>query len=222
MADALGMVVEIGAEGRCLDGSCGQVSRVVIDPVTSAVTHLVVDTNHQRASGRLVPVDLVATIGARIALRCSRTDFDKLDSAEEGDYLPEYGGYKEYTPDEVYALPYFGLGTNMRLGGSVGMDMGWRYESPAVHDTVPLGEVDIHRGEPVRATDGDIGRVHGLVIDPHNHQVTHVLLQEGHFWGSKQVAIPIKAITRVGGMVVDLTREQLQALPPVDLTDPGL
>jgi hypothetical protein len=54
-----------------------------------------------------------------------------------------------------------------------------------------LGEVEIRRGDHVHASDGDIGRVHGLVIDPRNHRVTHVLLQEGDLWGRKQVAIPI-------------------------------
>jgi hypothetical protein len=36
-----------------------------------------------------------------------------------------------------------------------------------------------------------------LVIDPSDHRVTHVLLDEGHLWGEKRVAIPIGAVTRV-------------------------
>jgi hypothetical protein len=54
-----------------------------------------------------------------------------------------------------------------------------------VYDKVPLNEVEVRRGEHVHATDGDIGRVQGLVIDPSDHHVTHVLLQEGHLWGRK-------------------------------------
>jgi hypothetical protein len=49
----------------------------------------------------------------------------------------------------------------------------------------PLNEVEVRRGEHVHATDGDIGRVQGLVIDPSDHHVTHVLLQEGHLWGRR-------------------------------------
>jgi hypothetical protein len=34
------------------------------------------------------------------------------------------------------------------------------------YDTVPLGEVAVRRGDHVHATDGDIGQVQGLVIEP--------------------------------------------------------
>ena len=49
--------------------------------------------------------------------------------------------------------------------------------------------------------DGPIGRVQGLVVDPTDHHVTHVLLAKGHLWGEKEVAIPIGAarvFTRTG------------------------
>jgi hypothetical protein len=36
-------------------------------------------------------------------------------------------------------------------------------------DCVPVGEVEVRRGEHVHATDGDIGLVEGLVIDPASH-----------------------------------------------------
>jgi len=69
------------------------------------------------------------------------------------------------------------------------------------YDTVPLGEVDVRRGEHVHATDGNIGRVQGLVIEPGSHHVTHVLLQEGHLWGRKEVAIPIGAVAKIGTLL---------------------
>jgi sporulation protein YlmC with PRC-barrel domain len=85
-------------------------------------------------------------------------------------------------------------------------------------ETLPWGQVDVRRGESVRASDGEIGQVEGLVIDPSDRHVTHVLLQEGHLWGRKQVAIPIAAVTKVAGYVeVDLTKQQVHALRPVDL-----
>jgi hypothetical protein len=57
--------------------------------------------------------------------------------------------------------------------------------------------------------------VHGFLVDP-DHQVTHVLLQEGHFWGRKEVAIPIGAVTGAEeGIRVNLTKKQIEDLPPV-------
>jgi sporulation protein YlmC with PRC-barrel domain len=81
---------------------------------------------------------------------------------------------------------------------------------------VPLGEVQVRRCEHVHATDGEIGLVEGLVIDPDDHQVTHVLLQEGHLWGRKEVAIPISAVTGVeAGIRLNISKQQVESLPSV-------
>ncbi len=75
--------------------------------------------------------------------------------------------------------------------------------------------------ERVHATDGEIGQVEGLVIDPRNRHVTHVLLQEGHLWGRKEVAIPISAVTGVeDGIRLSITKHEVQDLPPVDIDHP--
>jgi sporulation protein YlmC with PRC-barrel domain len=85
---------------------------------------------------------------------------------------------------------------------------------------LPVGKVAVRRGDPVHATDGEIGRVQGLVITPEDHQVSHVLLQEGHFFGRKEVAIPISAVTEVAdGIHLNLSKEQIQDLPAVDIDD---
>jgi len=73
----------------------------------------------------------------------------------------------------------------------------------------------------VHATDGAIGHVEGLVINPGNYHVTHVLLQEGHLWGRKEVAIPISAVTGVeGGIQLSMTKQDVEDLPPVNLDRP--
>ena len=81
--------------------------------------------------------------------------------------------------------------------------------------------MEIRRGEPVHATDGDIGRVQGLVVDPGNHYVTHVLLQEGHLRGRKEVAIPVSAVASTDdGIQLTITKQEVQDLPPVDIDHP--
>jgi len=39
----------IGEQVSCADGECGTLTRVVIDPLAKAVTHLVVESRHGRA-----------------------------------------------------------------------------------------------------------------------------------------------------------------------------
>src|SRR6516225_8964998 len=61
----------IGADASCTDGACGQVSRIIVNPVTREVTHLAVDPKYRHGQGRLVPVDLVDTTTGQIRLRCA-------------------------------------------------------------------------------------------------------------------------------------------------------
>jgi hypothetical protein len=48
--------------------------------------------------------------------------------------------------------------------------------------------------------------------------VTHVLLQEGHMWGRKEVAIPISAMTGADEVIqLNLTKDEVRDLPAVDI-----
>ncbi len=90
------------------------------------------------------------------------------------------------------------------------------------YGSLPPDEVGVRRNKRVYATDGEIGRVEGLVVDPGNHHVSHVLLQEGHVFGRKEVAIPIGAVTgTVDDVQLNITKQQAENLPPVDIDHPS-
>jgi hypothetical protein len=210
----------IGEEVSCRDGVCGDLRRVVVDPVARALTHLVVEPKHRQGLGRLVPIDLVDTTAAGTRLRCSAAEFDALEGAEETHFLPEAGEGTGYGEGQALEWPYYGLGAG-GMGGVGGMAMA--NPQVVIYDRVPVGEVEVRRGEHVHASDGNIGRVQGLVIDPKDHHVTHVLLQEGHLWGKKEIAIPISAVRDVAadGLRLNLTKDEVRDLPPVDLAHHG-
>jgi sporulation protein YlmC with PRC-barrel domain len=195
----------IGAHANCSDGECGEVIRVVIDPVARTVTHLVVEPKHRKGLGRLVPLELVAPSNGDVTLRCTLEEFARLNEAEETDFLPGTIGYLGYNPANVLVSPYFGLGA-----GDAPL--------PVTHDKLPLGEVSVRRNVPVHAIDGEIGKVHGIVIDPSDHHVTHVLLQEGHLWGREEVAIPVSAVANFGSEIqLNIMKQGVRDLPPVDI-----
>ena len=202
----------IGAKASCSDGVCGEVSRLIMDPVALTVTHLVIEPKHRREPGRLVPVHLVDTTTGQIRLRCTTAEFDKLDPAEEVDQVEglDYGG--GYGQAEA-VQGYGGMGGIGATGMGIGMGVG--HNTPVVvQDVVPLGEVDVQRGESVHALDGEIGKVKGFLVDPDDNRVTHVLLQEGHLWGRKEVSIPISAVTGVdAGIRLNITKKQVEDLP---------
>jgi len=191
---------------------------VIVDPVARVVTHLVVEPRHRRGLGRLVPLDLLDTSSGGITLGCTLAEFEDLESAEETQFVPGSGGYAEYGPEQVLSWPYYGLGGAAGVQGDTVVPI----SQTVTYDDVPMGEVEVRRGDRVHATDGDIGLVQGLVIDPRSHGVTHVLLKEGHLWGRKQVAIPIGAVGRVDdGIRLTITKREVEDLPPVDIRHPS-
>jgi sporulation protein YlmC with PRC-barrel domain len=215
----------IDSEVACSDGKCGELTRVVVDPVLRTLTHLVVEGEHRQGNGRLVPIDLVESAAASgITLGCTIAEFDALEDAEETQFLPGATGDWDYQQQQMLSLPYYGLGTGTGMGLGIGgmhvgdADVG---PHPVIIDRVPAGEVEVRRGDQVHATDGAIGKVQGLVVDPGDHHVTHVLLEEGHLWGKKRVAIPITAVADVeDGVRLTFTKDQVRDLPPIDLAEP--
>jgi hypothetical protein len=210
----------IGTRVSCSDGDCGEVSRLITDPVALTVTHLVIQPRHQKHHGRLVPLELVETTTGDIRLRCTLAEFDQLQPAEEvglvegDDYM---GGYGAPSAVQGYGdVGAMGIGPSSASGVSIGGSLGHRIPT-TVNDVVPVGETQVRHGDHVHAVDGEIGQVQGFVIDPSDHRVTHVLLREGHFWGHKDVAIPVSAVVDMDeGIRLNLTKKQVEDLPPVE------
>ena len=213
------MTFRIGADASCTDGACGQVSRVIVNPVAREVTHLVVDPKHRNGPGRLVPVDLADATTGQIRLRCTLAEFQTLRPAEETESVPDLDptGHAQARVQKQ----------QLRMVGGVVWPVrdpdGPKAPQEVTVDSVPFGEVEVHRELTVCATDAEIGQVQGLIVEPGGHHVTHVLLQDGHMWGRKEVAIPIGAVTKIGTLLIhlSLTKHQVKDLPPVDIDHPA-
>jgi sporulation protein YlmC with PRC-barrel domain len=87
---------------------------------------------------------------------------------------------------------------------------------------VPAGELALHSGMSVEATDGKVGKLDALVLDPSSGEVTNLLMREGHLWGKKEVAIPVSAIDWIDADTVYLKADkaEVKALPPVPVKQP--
>ena len=196
---------EIGTGVSCADGECGRLHRIIMDPATRALTHLVVGRDPHIA--RLVPVSQVGSASADgIILTCTVAGFDLMEPAEATEVVQ----------------PMAPAGGPVTGGGA----LGGGYRAPSkpdmvTYDRVPAGEVQLCPNERLHAADGDIGKIKGLLAAP-DHHVTHILLSEGHLWNRKEVAVPIRnVVDATFGVQVDLTREELKDLPAVELTRAG-
>jgi hypothetical protein len=189
---------------------------MIIDPAARMITHLVVEPKHRRQPGRLVPLELIDSARGEIRLRCSVAEFDRLDLAEQTEFVQEDGGGD--LSGEAGPVQGAGGGPLSGMGTPIGIPHAAR---TTVQDAVPKGEMEVGHDEGVHALDGEVGRIRGFLLDPGTGQVTHVLLQEGHLWGRKEVAIPMSAVKGIDyGVRLNITKQQVGDLPTADIEHP--
>jgi hypothetical protein len=203
---------DIGGQVSCNDGPVGTLVCVVLDPIARTVTHVVVEPHHAAGQGRLVPVELIEQRGDGLALRCDGREFAELEFAEETHFTSPDGEDLGYREGEIVAWPYYGMGLEMGASEVAGTPRAY------FASRVPAGQVEVRRGERVHAADGDLGRVRGFVVDPADHHITHLVLEEGHLFSRREVAVPIDSVTAVepDGVTLSLTRDQIRALPTLE------
>ncbi len=178
--------IPIHAQVECTDGSAGQSTAVIINPVTRTLSHIAVQEHEALFhTSRLVPVALVAhTTPDTIQLTCTRAELSELAVFSETHYIQNEDATLEYL--EPYMTP---LDVNYLAVES---------------ENMPPGELAVYRGTTVEAADGYIGTVGEFLIEPASGHITHLTLQKGHAWGKKELMVPVAAIDRVDGVTVYL------------------
>src|SRR4051794_35895346 len=217
------MRLDLGKSVRCTDEVFGELADVVIDPIATQVTHLVVEPLHGDGVSRLVPIELVENDdkdeSGEIRLRCSAEEVRQLEHVQEFAYL-RLGQPPTSDPDwdvgveDVLALPYYEGSEVIGYGGELG-------ETGVTYDRVPKGEVEIRRASTVAAADEQyLGKVDGFVVD--EGHITHFVLERGHLWGKREITIPIGAVARVESDAIELslTKAQVEDLPAVRVHRP--
>jgi sporulation protein YlmC with PRC-barrel domain len=191
--------LELENSVRCIDGPFGELADVVIDPTSRRVTHLVVEPHRRDGVARLIPIELVAPESGRgaVSLRCTVEDARRFPHVQEFAYL-RLGESPANDPDwdigieNVLALPYYHA--YAELGPQP-----FEFETSVsmTYDRIPKGDVEIRRASEVKSSDGQrLGHVDGFLIDV-DDQITHLVLERGHLWGRREVAIPIGSVSRV-------------------------
>jgi hypothetical protein len=203
------MEIPLNAQVDCSDGVCGRSMYVLINPVMDRVTHLVVKEDLSPNTEYIVPVDFVVkTKTDQIRLSCSKAEMEKMEPFINTTFI------KESAPDML-----FGYSTE-----SNGMRSSYFYPyvtpdktiyEPIENQQIPAGELAVHRGTRVEATDGYVGKVDEFVVDPENGRISHMVMREGHLWGKRDVIIPISAMgnTHEDTVFLKLDKQQIETLP---------
>ncbi|WP_017302341.1 PRC-barrel domain-containing protein [Nodosilinea nodulosa] len=215
------MDIPIGAKVQCTDGYCGKSSHVLINPMSQAVTHVVIGNSHWLGdTSRIVPFEqVIETTPDTIHLRCSRTEVLTMDEFVKTQYIE----------NTLYDPNFVGLDRPISSQG-LWLDnreayMLWPYVTPDVEspyvpveeEQIPPGEMAVCRGAEVCATDGAVGQVDEFMVDPTSGHITHLVLKKGHLWGQQDITVPISAIQHMQEYTVELTidKQAIAALPRI-------
>jgi uncharacterized protein YrrD len=197
--------IPLDARVECTDETCGRITHVVLKSDTREVTHIVVQENGVFNPPRVVPISLVeGSTPERVQLHCTHDELGTFPSFTETEFVQtEMPGYV----NGPYSMPTY---------------------YPAIqpveieHEMIPQGELALRRGARVLATDGQIGRVDGVLVDPKTEDVTHLVLRQGHLWAARDIAVPVSEIADMDEdeVRIKLDKEGVEALPSIPLRGP--
>jgi sporulation protein YlmC with PRC-barrel domain len=208
--------LQLGKPVRCTDDAVRELVDVVIDSHDTRVTHLVVQPSNQPEEARLVPLALVdqeAAEGSGVSLRCDAEQLEQLDRVHEYVFLrpgeqPSKDAKWDVGVEDVYTTPNYAPSTFGEYTGDLDRGVGMAY------DRVPKGEIELRRASSVYSADEHhMGRVKGLVVDG-DAQVRQLLLERGHLWWKREIAVPADAVSKFETDLVTLgvTKSELETL----------
>jgi len=183
------MRYEQGANVYTAEGDkIGEINRVVMDPKTHEVTHVVVQKGFLFTVDKVVPVSLIGpAIEDRVTLRENAGDLEALPDFEETHYIllseeEEKAATEQGQARPLYWYPPAGA-LWWRSGGYLGFPGLFYPMPPYVVETernIPDGTVALKEGAKVISADDEhVGDVEVMLTDPQENRVTHLVISKG-------------------------------------------
>jgi uncharacterized protein YrrD len=175
----------------------GNIDRVVMDPKTKEVTHIVIRQGFLFTRDKVIPVDLVQrTAEETIVLKQEAGDAGEFPDFEETHYMEVEQGDRNtgmpYARPIMWYFPYAGIAW---WGGLRGYPAPLYYEK--TERNIPDGAIALEEGAKVTGSDGgDLGTVERIYTEPEGHCVTHLLVVSGLIMKEKKL-IPVNWIDNV-------------------------
>lgn len=194
------MDIHLNAHVDCTDGRIGRLENIIVNPQAERITFLVIRENDIANTLRIVPERFVVSANRdTVELRMDRQQFKKMKHFIQEDYIP----------------------SNVML--YMAEREGWNVGTPTAmfveHEAIPAGGVAVHKGAKVFAGDERVGKIDEFLVEGKSGRITHLVLVEGHLWGKKNIAVPVKAVDRYedGNVYLAIDKAQVETLPALDV-----
>lgn len=157
----------------------GTLERVVIDPETDEVSHLIVKEGFLFTEDKVIPIEMVELeVGERIALKETKQDLQYLPNYEESHYVrrDQLKDGEDIDIEATYWYPP--VHAWWRTSGYVA------YPVPKfvikTEKNIPEGTVALEEGAKVISVDGDhVGDIERVITEPDENRATHFVVSEG-------------------------------------------
>ncbi len=194
--------------------AAGRIDRVVIDPRTNALTHVVLRRGLLPTEYKVVPVNKITSEPEeQLKVNLTHAEFDELPELEEEQYvMAEKTDEDVTTAASIYLYPPY--------PGNV---PGTLYNSPVIPEThlnIPDNTVALKEGAKVMARDGkEVGHVSKVLMKASSDQVTHFLITSGLVNKEKRL-IPVDWVSELTDEAVQLAVNSniVENLPTVEST----
>jgi len=160
----------------------GKINRVILDPGTNEVTHIVVQKGWLLPADKVVPIAIVSSATDEKIVLNEDINFDQLPAFEETHFVEltqadmPPTGYPTYSyAPAYYWYPPSGYIGYPRFGAEY---YGW---PPAVTTrNIPADTIPLKEGANVVSSDEKhVGAVERVFLDSESHKATHFLISQG-------------------------------------------
>ena len=150
----------------------GHLARVVLDPRTKEVSHLIVRQGFFFTEDKVVPLSLVAaTTDERVVLRQDAGDLEALPEYNEEQFVP----LDEVEQSRLNAASIYGVPLYPYMGYPIPT-----LQQIEVEPNIPDNTVALAEGAKVFSADGEhVGDVDRILTDTETDRVTHLVISQG-------------------------------------------
>jgi uncharacterized protein YrrD len=185
------------AEGEKL----GTIDRVILDPKTKEVTHIVISKGLLFTTNKIVAMDAVdQNVTDKVTLRSPKQSLNDFQDFEETHYVNL--DQEDYPEAPGVPASYWYPPLNLAWWRAGGTDNPIMYPAQPVYvartkQNIPEGTVALEEGAKVASADHKhIGNIKELVVDPQDNRVTHIVLNEGILFKERKL-IPVTWISEI-------------------------
>lgn len=197
----------LGTKVQCTDGQCGNLSKLVIDPDNGHVTDIIVEKGFFLTTDSVLPITLIENVTDELI-------YLSISSQE----ISQYPTYKVTEFEEPADIP-----GQQQIGGVTPFGVQTVTEPVVpmvkrkISQGIEAGRQVIEAGMSVSNSEGVIGKVDRVIIDPITGKISHIVISRGLIVSNLTI-IPIAIVESIynDGIFVIATDQEIEKFPAYD------